>query len=148
MLDGLAVFHRATALAFAGVLAGATVIVGLAAALALTRVLALAIMGLALLLVRECARAGADVGLAGLGSVCGAQGGNSAARHDAGHGRAREESFGIVVTFHLFFLSVVRPSASPGLLKVDRAVQIVRPPWRDIIPDVMDPVRSPGRLGN
>jgi len=99
--DGLAIFGSAAALAFAGVFAGATVVAGFATSFAFTGVLALAVVSLALCLVGLYAGARADVRRAGLPDICSVQRGERAASHNAGNGRAREESFGIV-RFHMF----------------------------------------------
>src|ERR1044072_7942162 len=95
----LAVFHAAAAFAFAGVLSRAAVVAALAAAFALTPVLPLAIVGLALLLVGERARA--ERSLARLRRGRRAHGGNDAAAEDACDGRAGEQCLAGVDGFHV-----------------------------------------------
>jgi hypothetical protein len=100
-VDRLAVFYRAAAFGFAGVFPGASVVTAFASSFAFAGVLALAIMGLAFLLVSEDAG-----GNAGLVDLCHSRGiGDLTAADDAGEGRSREERFASGVTYHVSFCS-------------------------------------------
>jgi hypothetical protein len=109
----LAVLHPATALALAGVLAGAAVVAALATAFALTAVFAGAIVRFALLFVGDFARAAGDLAVAGrAGSL---DFGDEAAGENARKRRAGENGFRGVDAFHvcccgLLFLVSVRAS--------------------------------------
>jgi hypothetical protein len=135
----LAIFGSTAALAFAGVLAGTTVVAGFAAAFAFAGVLAFAVVSLALLIVGADAGAGAGVRLAGLSDICSAQRREWAASDNAGNRCTREESFGFV-TYHIFlsiFCFVLLRRASRGILENRRSMR-VRLRTRDFIPASLD----------
>jgi hypothetical protein len=95
-VNGFAVFHRAAAFAFAGVLAGAAVVSALAAAFAFAGVLSGAIVRFAFLCVGE--NTGGNAGLINFRDGRGV--GDLAAAEDAGERGPCEERFARGITFH------------------------------------------------
>ena len=98
-MNGLAVLHRAAALGFASVLAGAASVASLAAALAFAGVFAGAVVGFAFVLLVVGKRAGGDACLVSLDGG-GADFRDETAAEDAGDCCASEDGFDGGVTLH------------------------------------------------
>jgi len=98
------VLGRATALTLAGVLAFATGIAGLAAALALTRVFTLAAVLTFIAIVGQEALGGGAV-LVSAGSGSGSVDARRRTRHQAGDGNSREHGFGRLEEMWIFHLN-------------------------------------------